>query len=70
MKTIASKPKLVLSEREIPFGSYQGTWGGYRAKFFVHGYWYEVETFDGIRTPAAPCVVEVSGEGISVEALG
>lgn len=70
MKTIASNPKPIIPESSPPPGSYQGTWGGYKARFYANGHWYEVDTFDGIRTPAAPCVVTISEQGITVESAG
>lgn len=50
-----------------PYGTYEGTWGGYVVKFFAKGRQYEARTKVGIRTLAASVVVIVKPDEIQVE---
>lgn len=54
--------------RGIPPGEYTGTWSGYVVKLNYEGSQFEFITDVGVRTPSTPCVIQISCDGIMVEA--
>lgn len=67
MTTEADGPIHFLRPAIVPNGQYDGVWGGYQVKFECNGFPYGFRTKDGIRTPAAPCVVTVCFDKVTVE---
>lgn len=53
---------------DLPDGEYRGTWGGYEVTINMDTFQLELRTEEGIRTPAAPCVVYVENGIARVEA--
>lgn len=56
-----SKIRTISRQAIPPDGTYSGTWGGNVVTFEADGVVYSATAEDAIRTPAARCVVAVSG---------
>lgn len=53
--------------KTLPNGEYIGTWGGYQVDVYINNVLYRLITEDGIRTPAAKCVVTIRDGEVTVE---
>lgn len=59
--------QLIIDWKKLPNGRYPGVWGGYEVTTTINQKTYILQTYTGIRSPNAPCIVIVENGKIEIE---
>jgi hypothetical protein len=67
MKNKVESIRMVKEVDKIPFGVYDGLWGGYIVQVIINNKKYELKTENGVRGMNIPVKVISNADGVFVE---